>query len=1160
MHAFCQQTAMSHPVIWRPKTFFYPIGNTPAASYTEYLPPDVDASIFALGCGDPRSVFYTIDSDSKLSFDRSLDFTFCDTEPAVLARNVLLFTLLHENCDDKVIQNAWKIWFDVFIEKDSFDAIVSHCAKLVDLSSSLERWNSSPYGSFVKFCTLDTLQQLRHFWDLYTFKGRDAAKEKPSVLRDMKQMYTKKIGKGLVLTSARSAGMMVMEMTKLAHVHFKSYWETGVTGADPSEARKSSHVNPTLLHSSSGDTCNLHYGTDPMSCFHLAPALLPIQGEKRMPAEMVVELLLTMKAQFARWCRSFHTRTNTIPDKTILRFFVGDALPLCRALRYTAQTGEAATPEYADPWRAITITFTDDRPPLSFNVIDTSNLSDHLGPLNILLAAVPLLKREVSSALFTHTMINTKGDSTTNFQTVSALQKIGVDLSLLSLVFGVIPERVSSEHTSQSIAQEMVMSGLNDSYQYLEFNIWRVSTPEAPGKGFTFTSDPMELANALFAVYLSLFSDEALGGVIKGSTYVLKHYNRDSFASFLLFVKEAEDRTDRKLFLGMNNYQDLCRALHTSGLISIVPSPDRFPPADQEYCYQGWNDIPRVVCVAMCIPRSKFQHLLDDDHVCPPVHCRITNPAGNSIFWNIQTSFGHIEEVGAGQGRKLVVHEDAKGWRGSSDLIVHFVAPAWTFVQWGASQYELTFHMDGVHGLQFRPKLGLELCIFRTTAADRKRAFILKDRPRLAEQAEEGPNSFVDTPVLPALPRVVERQAVTVKFKGTVPAAFVARCSVGGDEAKANLSDKATQVEMKPTSVTSARISFKGFESTVYFPYPVDTNALVTRIARKSSYIEVEGRVTHTVKIPVELKPFPVVLTKSGPAELSMHHIALDNLPAIRSPIPQRFSDCGWLDRHLQFALTEEKRAAQIPGRQAPPLWDLKESIYNFYLSMIKVNKGKPTVFQLSDTGALGVHTIIFVSALRIDLTAHTVVADACVLPLSKDLVVQKPFQQALMNLNKTVQSLKTTTTDEEVPFWKAFLPTAVERCRTWEHRPGDECEYVKEGKVPLTLEIAKDPLCGCGRGKNLGGFEDVKEWAAFKPYVTRAAIGLRSRLRYLRRRRRRFATWGKVLVLVLVGEARALGVLPRQLRRLGRCKVTKYCSAGCQKADWKRHKAGCGK
>jgi hypothetical protein len=57
---------MSHTVVWRPKTFFYPIGNTPATSLTEYLPPDANASILALGCGDPRSVFYTIHANSKL--------------------------------------------------------------------------------------------------------------------------------------------------------------------------------------------------------------------------------------------------------------------------------------------------------------------------------------------------------------------------------------------------------------------------------------------------------------------------------------------------------------------------------------------------------------------------------------------------------------------------------------------------------------------------------------------------------------------------------------------------------------------------------------------------------------------------------------------------------------------------------------------------------------------------------------------------------------------------------------------------------------------------------------------------------------------------------------------------------------------------------------
>ena len=86
---------------------------------------------------------------------------------------------------------------------------------------------------------------------------------------------------------------------------------------------------------------------------------------------------------------------------------------------------------------------------------------------------------------------------------------------------------------------------------------------------------------------------------------------------------------------------------------------------------------------------------------------------------------------------------------------------------------------------------------------------------------------------------IVSRQPVSLKFQGTRVASFTIRCSIADDTAKATLSDKSTQVEAKAISIAAVRISFKGFETVVYFPYPVNGSALVTRIARKSSYIEV---------------------------------------------------------------------------------------------------------------------------------------------------------------------------------------------------------------------------------------------------------------------------------------------------------------------------------
>ena len=40
-------------------SFFYAIGNTPAVCLTQHLPPDQDASLLLLGCGDARNILFT---------------------------------------------------------------------------------------------------------------------------------------------------------------------------------------------------------------------------------------------------------------------------------------------------------------------------------------------------------------------------------------------------------------------------------------------------------------------------------------------------------------------------------------------------------------------------------------------------------------------------------------------------------------------------------------------------------------------------------------------------------------------------------------------------------------------------------------------------------------------------------------------------------------------------------------------------------------------------------------------------------------------------------------------------------------------------------------------------------------------------------------------
>lgn len=233
-------------------------------------------------------------------------------------------------------------------------------------------------------------------------------------------------------------------------------------------------------------------------------------------------------------------------------------------------------------------------------------------------------------------------------------------------------------------------------------------------------------------------------------------------------------------------------------------------------------------------------------------------------------------------------------------------------------------------------------------------------------------------------------------------------------------------------------------------------------------------------------------------------------------------------------------------------LVNLKESISTILLESAKL--GVPQMFELSNP-TLGTYTLIFVNDLKLDLTSQTVVADACVIPLTK-----KNLDKVIETVKRRSKWTKTEvhTLDDEMGIWKCLLPAFVERCRTWHHT--DMCEYRKKGipaySADVTWDETNSPLCSCGLGKDLGAFGALDEWKALRTEATRAAISALFPLLPLQKLQN-FATQdvGKTLD---VRCADCGGVGRPKLLACGRCRKIQYCSQKCQKAHWRQHKANC--
>lgn len=323
-----------------------------------------------------------------------------------------------------------------------------------------------------------------------------------------------------------------------------------------------------------------------------------------------------------------------------------------------------------------------------------------------------------------------------------------------------------------------------------------------------------------------------------------------------------------------------------------------------------------------------------------------------------------------------------------------------------------------------------------------------------------------------------------------------------------------------------------------------------------------------------KLNPVSTVSSKDGLTFFpwSIHRVNLDRMPIVNLSAPT-LND--WLDEHVwsQLSITDNtmKTCSAMRNKRefTARTWPLpKDSIYcilyrPFTTRGRLTDEGAPfRIIALHDlTLTMGeTHasdTFIFMNLLRYDLTAHTVVADAYVLTLAptltEDLVIPLVGMAGI------------PVYGGEMRLWKQLLPTLAERCRTWSHGPN--CEYKATGRIPLETEASYgDPLCSCGRGKDVEGMSRDPLWAPLKPYVTRIALSPLFPVWYLEPMIRKFLRRAGFVdgagrpreVPGTTPKCWVCGVMKYELKRCSRCRAVFYCSQKCQREHWPKHKAHC--
>ncbi|KAB5591552.1 MYND finger protein [Ceratobasidium theobromae] len=1085
---------------------FYPIGNTPAISLTQDLSPEQSADIVLLGCGDPRNILFTLFSDLVVGTKtRQMDITCCDLEPAVLARNILLFALLEDN---EPADAVWNIFYHFRIDNRSLDILIRHSRQLYDCSQTAESWRESRYGSFLKMVDSRTLTELSRLWKSYADFINLPASRLQQLLKE-KERIAKMMpdDRGFNLSPSRSAGMLWHEAMIPVVELFQKYWKTGTTFSSDKDVQSATNLNPTFVYSSFGETFNPHYGTFP-SGFHLMPAFAPIAKDPVGPLPNTGSATIDVcKQQFSAWCKSFRAARAT---KTItIRFFSGDALGFCRALNELALTGQSSTNIFVSAWRASQIDLDElnasvPQAPTTFDVIDTSNLTDHVGMINLLIVTQPLLKKDPQSQSIIYTeSLHPSGEDVTR----SFWERLGTDVPTISTLLGIAPRPYVSGFTTQSNAHELIYAS-GTSSQFHERIAWVDPTGgdhHACTTNTTVTFQAADLPHILYRIYQQMFYNETVtASLLNPSVAELRlrmktHYQRETVA--LLFrtiqrrvcIDDGEWGQVTKAFLQIaindktriiesNNYQDLCLQFQLYNVhASEWLQPDwhnKFRLNPQTKIFDGFSDVSPIVCVVLTVPRKKLEALFDDSETIgqPTFQCslRVENSHDNT-YSAIHAVWGKCSTSPGSD--KVILEEDTQGARGLSDLVVFFWNSSWvlqipdTLVCLGIKVNPLTSSM-------WRQKLGERLEFFSVQVTNRQYVQLLPYRPALASQMPQLPpnttgKSLVKAPRSPWYCKVIADEKN--RSAGSLCVRFDAESTA---EQRALLEGAAVStMQIAPCTM---ELAIGQHRHIVPYPYPVQGGSHRLRIARKSRYVEPFDQAGYF------LNPFPVA-HRNAYTPWNIHHLQLDRLPILRTKATDKWQ---WLNPLSGVQLSDRERAIRGSdpelAQAANVFVNVKETIHALLMNASGQQGIQQRALALGDPGNQGVYMILFVGGIRLDLASFTVVIDTAVVPLSNNRMPD--LLPGIQELHNSENLAQVNTAGHEVAAWKKLIPACVERCRTWKH--GANCEYRAQRKIPLSTAIDKNPICTCGQGIGFSALEwNVTEWKGLLPFATRAAI-----------------------------------------------------------------------
>lgn len=966
-------------------------------------------------------------------------------------------------------------------------------------------------------------------------------------------------------------------------------------------------MNPMLLRGLEQSN-DIHYSLDPTMGYHRTLLFMdtvpPSNSSKVISVSSVYNLCLQ---QFTQWTSSCVSMIRS--SQLVIRFHCGEALSFSHLL-HCRSLPSAALPTLSQ-FSSTPIELYHSVPAL-FEVVDTSNISDSCGLLNVLLACYKLLNRD-NGVLMTE-MISTvqQGDvvreniehllrmELSSFELLTGITIMNIDLSescllfmsnLVSLLDKEVTKRkkficlewkfLHSRTYALQVSENDMMRLLRRLYKalfkstFFSFNL--EENLKVAKDSLAFLAGQNEFASPTIQTFARLVAWAAENIEVSGMMN-----SDDIFLRFMIDISK-----DKEFLLQTNVMQEMSLFFTKFGLIT-VPTLSRvlneiLSESDLTECrrFLGSEISSPVVTLTLLVPRSAVSDSSGNSFKIFQISINDGFMTTDNVFQSIHV--GYVKERMLYDDPRAFDKEAVSWIRLRSFAILPGDAVNFTFLALTllvpitsvafapADRINVELRLNHICArldpLAFQ-KYGPALKLFSAKLSDASHVSCEIETNFGSDALKSGRSVHSD-----ALTAEVSAEGVITSISTTV--------SYNDQSDSFHTSDQPVVTPLSRPG--SMRVTLGTKIVNMQFPEVCNTSAPLIQISRKSSYVKLTLR-PFSYSRALLRNPFNMYYSEGTGLKLcGPSYVDLSVMPTVDLTAPTNRTE--WLYTLAGAQLNEVERDNQ----KASSIISMRTS-FCALLMHASGHSGNTSTrhrwFTLSRPNHGGGVIVLYINRLCIDLSLSSVVIDAAVCMLNKQNV------QAVAPFFLEESGIIVNITEAEYSLWQSALPVMCERARTsWNHVSGS-CEYMRSGQCEKLMQV-----CTCALGQGLQD-TDFGRYARTHSHVYgqffRAAI---SPLFPLYSERLLGAIAGvdisakqpvensirgsgsgssstssgiasssnvsKKNVTEDISRCDNCGAQSaegRELMQCGRCRLVKYCNAVCQKEHWKVHRNNCKK